>query len=61
MRSGLTPKVRFDKGEKVIDDKTFCEELSDQNRIEAQSARMFFSAASFFQRATSPLTRVAKA
>jgi hypothetical protein len=30
MRSGLTQKVRFDKGEKVIRDKTFWEELSGQ-------------------------------
>ena len=33
MRSGLTQKVRFDKGEKVIRDKTFWEELSGQSRI----------------------------
>ncbi len=30
VRSGLTQKVRFDKGEKVIRDKTFSEELSGQ-------------------------------
>jgi hypothetical protein len=30
MRSGLTQKVRFDKGEKIIRDKTFWEELSGQ-------------------------------
>ncbi len=30
MRSGLTQKVRFDKGEKIIRVKTFWEELSGQ-------------------------------
>jgi hypothetical protein len=30
VRSGLTQKVSFDKGEKVIRDKTFSEELSVQ-------------------------------
>ena len=30
VRSGLTQKVSFDKGEKVIRDKTFSEELSGQ-------------------------------
>ena len=30
VRSGLTQKVRFDKCEKVIRDKTFSEELSGQ-------------------------------
>jgi hypothetical protein len=33
VRRGLTQKVRFDKGKKLIGDKTFCEELSGQSRI----------------------------
>jgi hypothetical protein len=37
VRSELTQKVRFDKGEKVIRDKTFWEELSGElSRIQVQ-------------------------